>query len=99
MDTAIQIVWSIGLVGALVLTLVILKEVALLLRVLVGIHRLSERIRVAAEGIASNLGPVPALAGIADPLGRIHGAAQGVAVSAGALNREMETLSPPARES
>lgn len=98
METAIQVVWAIGLAGALVLTLVILKQVALLLRVLVGIHRLAALTRDAARGIATNLEPVPGLAMIADPLGRIHAASKGVAASASALNGALETLSAPLQE-
>ena len=98
METAIQTVWWIGLLGALVFTLVILKEVALLLRTLAGIHRLSELIRDAAEGIVTNLEPVPALAGLADPLTRTHEAAQGLAASAIALNRRLGAVAPPPGE-
>lgn len=61
METAIQMVWWIGLIGALALTLVILKLVALLLRVLRDIHQLAELTRTAAWGMAGNLEAVSAL--------------------------------------
>ena len=59
MRTAIEVVWWIGVLGALPATLVILKEVALLLRVLSDIHRLGVYTRDAARGIATNVAVAP----------------------------------------
>lgn len=92
MEIAIQVVWWIGLLGALILTLVILKQVAVLLRTLRGIHQLAELIRDAARGIATNLQPVPGLAGAAEPLGRAHEAAGALARVAGSIERKLQAL-------
>ena len=71
MDTAIQITWWIGLVGALVLTGVILKEVALLLRALADIARLAEIIREAARALAVNVEGSRHLTDVAHPAGEL----------------------------
>ncbi len=72
MTTGIQIVWWIGLVGAVLITLVILREVEMLLRSLHDIHRLAEFTRDAARGIAKNVEVVPHLADVAGPAGQIR---------------------------
>jgi hypothetical protein len=64
MDVGIQIVWWIGLVGALLLTLVILKEAATLLGTLRDILVLAEATRQAADGIKNSLNAVDDLAGL-----------------------------------
>ena len=83
MTVAIQVVWWIGLVGALGATLVILKEVALVLRALRDIHRLAIITRRAARGVAANLECVPRLAAFperARPLVAGHAAIRAAAV-------------------
>jgi hypothetical protein len=62
MTVAIEVVWWIGLIGALGATLVILKEVTLVLRALRDIHRLGIITRRAARGVAMNLECMPRLA-------------------------------------
>lgn len=64
MTTTITVVWWIGLVGALLATLVILKEVVLVLRALRDIHRLAVATRQAGAGIAVNVRPIPDLASL-----------------------------------
>jgi hypothetical protein len=84
MTLAIQVVWWIGLVGALAATLVILKEVALVLRALRGIHRLAVITRRAARGVAVNLECVPRLAPLperARPLVAAHAAVRAAGAS------------------
>lgn len=54
METGIQVIWWVGLIVALLVTLVILKEVAVVLRTLKDIHQLSEHVHKAALGIAAN---------------------------------------------
>lgn len=71
MTTGVQIVWWIGLVGALLITLVILREVEMVLRSLHDIHRLAEFTRDAAQGIEKNVEVVPGLADVAGPAGQI----------------------------
>lgn len=52
METALQVIWWIGLIVALGLTTALLKQVSLLLRVLRQIHLLSLYTRDAAAGLA-----------------------------------------------
>jgi hypothetical protein len=61
MRTAILVVWWIGLVGALIPTLVILKQAFLVVGTLQDILRLAEHTRTAARGIAANVASVDAL--------------------------------------
>lgn len=51
-ETAILVLWALGLVAALGLTAVVLKLLALLLRTLGQIRELAERTAEAAEGMA-----------------------------------------------
>lgn len=76
METAIQVVWWIGLVGALIGTLVVLKEVALVLRTLHKIYRLAEFTRKAAEGIVSNVDGISHLAKAEAPAEQLAEAAK-----------------------
>lgn len=55
MTVAIQIVWWIGIAGALILTLVVLKEVTLVINALRDIDTLADYILEAGEGIAKNV--------------------------------------------
>ena len=55
MEIAIQVVWWIGLVGALAATVVILKQVVLVLRLLRDIDQLVRVTRTAARKLASHL--------------------------------------------
>jgi hypothetical protein len=93
METAIQVVWSIGLIGALALTLVILKQVALLLRVLRDIHQLAELTREAARGIASNVGTASRLVAATE---RAYGLRDSIHVLARAAGSFERKLSAPA---
>jgi hypothetical protein len=72
METAIQIVWWIGLIGALPATLLILKEVALVIRVLRHILELAELTRDAARQIEHNTAVIPELEGLAQPVTRLR---------------------------
>ena len=92
MRRAIQVVWWIGLIGALVATLAVLKEVALVLRALKDIHQLTERTRDAARGVAANLAATPRLAGLEEPTGRLREATQALAATAASIERKLDTL-------
>jgi hypothetical protein len=65
--TAVMVIWWIGLAGALVWTLVVVKQVLLLLRVLSSILDLARSIRGSAAAIAANLEGAAALAGLEAP--------------------------------
>jgi hypothetical protein len=92
LETSIQVVWWIGLSGALIATLVILKEVFVLLRVLHGIRQLAGITREASEGIARNAAATPRLAGVADSAQSLRDAANALAAAAGSLERGLEPL-------
>ena len=64
----IEIVWWVGLFGALAATLAVLKEVALVLRALRDIRELAGMTREAAEGIARNVEPIQGLGALAGPV-------------------------------
>jgi hypothetical protein len=65
MRAAIEVIWWLGLVGALVPTLVIVKEALLVIGTLRRILGLAESIWVAAKGIVVHLQAVPNLEGVA----------------------------------
>ena len=90
METAIVVVWSIGLFGALVATLVILKEVALVLGALAAIDRLARIIRDASRGLAANTAAVSAVAPRGDSAGRLRGAVTRAAGAASTVARKLE---------
>ena len=93
-ERAIRIVWWVGLVGALVLTLAILKQVALVLEALDDILRLAERTRTAANGIGANVRAVSALPGLVEPVERLRGGADALAERALALERRLAEARP-----
>lgn len=95
-EREIRIVWWVGLLGALVLTLVILKQVSLVLEALDNILRLAERTRTAANGIASNVRPITALPGLIEPVERLRQGADTLADGALALERTLATAAGPA---
>ena len=95
-ERAIRIVWWIGLVGALALTLAILKQVALVLEALDDILRLAERTRAAANGIAENVRPISALPGLVGPVGRLTRASETLADGALGLERKLAEAAAPA---
>jgi hypothetical protein len=73
MHAAIIAVWTIGLVGAVIPTIVILKLGMLVIVVLRDILTLSDFTAAAADGIAANVAPIesiPDLAPAAVDLGR-----------------------------
>ena len=71
MNTTIEVIWWIGLLGALPPTLIIVKEVVLLLRVLTDIHTLGVYTRNAARGIAGNVAVAPQLSAAAEASERV----------------------------
>lgn len=79
-ELAVQVVWWVGLIAALGLTVVAVKLLALLLRTLGQIRELADRTATAAEGIADAFaGPLR--------LAEATEAAEGVRAGAAALRR------------
>lgn len=92
MQPAIFVVWSIGLIGALVATLVILKEVALVLRELKAIHRLAEFTREAAQGLATNASAASRLASSEELARRLREGAGALASAAASVEQKLDSL-------
>jgi hypothetical protein len=97
MEIAIQVVWWIGLAGALVATLVILKEVALLLHTLRNIHELAEVTREAAWEIAKNIEPAPQLSLLGEPAGRLDEVTGEIASLVASIEETLRSLPAGAR--
>lgn len=95
MNTAILIVWWVGLVGALIATLLILKEVTLVIRTLTDIRQLATRTAAAARGVAEHVAPVPALAGTIGSGEPLIQAAQHVRTAAVQLEQSIKTHFSP----
>ncbi len=92
LEAGVQAVWSIGLIGALVATLLLLKEVALLLRVLGHIRIGAESTRDAAQRLAANAAAVSRLAAAEDPADELREANVALASAAGALDAALDAL-------
>lgn len=92
MELAIQIVWWIGLIGALIATLVILKEVALILHTLRNIHQLAEYTRDAALGITENLEPAPQLSLLGEPARKLDENTSEIAAIVTAIEHRLGSL-------
>lgn len=92
METAVLVVWWIGLLGALVATLVILKEVFLVVGTLRDILYLAERTRHAARGLAHNLLSVERLGEVTPPAQQLHEAAARLAASATSVAQKLDAI-------
>jgi hypothetical protein len=92
MRPALFIVWLTGLIGALIATLVILKEVALVLRELKAIHRLAEFTREAAQGLATNASAASRLATLDEPARKLRQGAGDLASAAASVEQKLDSL-------
>ena len=92
MQRAIQVVWWIGLLGALIGTLVILKQVTLVVRALRDIQRLAEITRDAAQELATNAAAISRLEGSEEPARRLREAAVALAAAATSLEHKLQGL-------
>jgi hypothetical protein len=92
MDTAIQIVWWIGLIGALPATLIIVKEVALLVRVLRHIVELAELTRDAARQIERNVAAIPDLDGLAQPVTELRRAVEEIGTAVASIKGKFSSV-------
>jgi hypothetical protein len=95
----IEVIWWIGLVGALLATVAVLKEVALVLRALRDIHELALRTREAAEGIAHNVEPIGRFGAVAGPVGELDQHTQALARTAAAIEQKLAALAPASQRS
>lgn len=92
METGIQVVWWIGLVGALLATYVVLQQVFSILRTLRNIHRLAELVREAAQGIATNAAAGSRLRALEEPARALRQSAGTLASAATSLERNLYAL-------
>jgi hypothetical protein len=95
-ERGVRLVWWIGLVGALILTVVILKQVALVLEALDDILRLARRTRTAADGVAANVRAVSALPRLVPPVEQLTNSAGALAGGAVALEHKLAAVGRPA---
>ncbi|HET8632114.1 MAG TPA: hypothetical protein VFL91_32205 [Thermomicrobiales bacterium] len=96
MGRTIPIVWWVGLVGALVATVVAVKEIALVLRALRDIERLAVLTRDAARGVAANLAPLRRLAEVDGPAGEIRAGTGTLAAAAATVERKLDAVAAEA---
>jgi hypothetical protein len=89
-ETGIQLVWWIGLIIALFLTLAILKGAFQIIFVLRGILELSEHTRKAADGIHSNLSTVRQMEALHLPAQNLQAAAASLNAAAGEIESGLE---------
>jgi hypothetical protein len=89
METAIQLAWWIGLIGALLATLAILKQLFNVLRVLRHILELSEMIRDSARQIEHNTEIIPKLEGALKPSADLRRSLKRTAFTITTLNRKI----------
>ncbi len=92
METAIQVVWWIGLIGALPATIVLLKQVSLVLRALKAIHQLAVFTREAAQGLATNASAASQLAASEEPARRLREGAGDLASAAASVEQKLDSL-------
>ncbi len=92
MRKAILGVWSVGLIAMLPATLVILKEVALMLKELRSIHQLAEFTREAAQGLATNASAASQLAASEEPARRLREGASALAAASASVEQKLDSL-------
>lgn len=87
MRTAILVIWALGLAGALVPTVVILKQASLVVWALIDIAKLAVLTRDAANGIAGNVAVIPTFPDLAVPGGDLTEATEQSAATIVRLGR------------
>jgi anaerobic ribonucleoside-triphosphate reductase len=92
METGIQIVWWIGLIIALIMTLAILKGAFQIVNVLKDIYQLSEVTLTAAAGIRSNLSSVRQMDALHIPAQNLQMAAASLNTAAGEIEEQLNAL-------
>lgn len=92
MKASIQVVWTVGLGGALVATLAILKVVTLVLGALKDIHRLVEITREAAQGLTTNADAVSKLVNVDGPANELREGTWALASAAQSVEHKLDAL-------
>lgn len=91
---AILVVWAIGLIGALIATLAILKEVALILRALRDIEDLGKLTLDASREIGANVAAIQKLDSVGEPVARLGAAVQRLDQATTELDQSLRSLAP-----
>jgi hypothetical protein len=89
METAVLVAWGIGLAGALLLTLPLLKLITTALHVLSELVTLSGLTRDAARRLAEHAEAVPALAALPDESRLIREGSRNVALAARLVEQQL----------
>lgn len=92
METWIQVIAWIGLAGALALTVVALKLLALVLNALRHIRELANIIAASAGGLSRNLVATDRLRGIDEPAAALGRAGSRLGSAAGGLGERLEAF-------
>lgn len=93
METAVLVVWGIGLLGGLVALVVILKQISLVLGTVGAIRMLAGIIREAARGIDARSAKFSALAPLGSAAEGLREAAGRQAAAAESAARKLEAWS------
>ena len=92
MEIIIQVIWWIGLAGAVLLTLPILLSVVLVVRTLRDIAHLGERIEESAQGMAKNLEVGAELEALRPPAGSVRTQAEQLAGTVAGLAQRLAPI-------
>lgn len=92
MEAAVIVVWWIALLGALVLTVLILAEIVRVVHHAREISRLARLALPAAEGIAANTAPLAELGSVLQTAGRLVAAAETIDRTAAAIEGRVAAL-------
>ncbi len=92
METAIIVVWSLALILALVLTLVILKLVVLIVQTERDILKLAHITLPAARGIASNTALISKLEATKGVAGKILAAAAAIQSGSASIDNKLRSV-------
>jgi hypothetical protein len=84
-ELAIEITWAIGLVGILIPTIIVLKQVAVILHVLKDIEKLGARTLEAARGIRANVAVLGNLPIVKDPVISVRESTAAISAAADSL--------------
>ena len=92
METGILVVWWIGLLGALALTVVAVAEIIRVVHHALEIKRLAREVLPAAGGIAANTALITDLEGVTRTGGRLLGAVETLGRTAASIENHAGTL-------
>ncbi len=98
MDTSIIVIWWIGLIVALILTLIVLKLVFLVVRVERDILKLAQLILPAAQGIGANTALIDKLTDTKGVAGKLLSAATNIEMGTSSVAQKLQAVGRALRE-